>query len=320
MKYIGVDIGGTNLKVGIINEDGSIFNSSNVPMVKGENECIELLESVILSLLNEGNLSLKEIAGIGIGVPGTLDAERGIVEYSNNLHYNDFELGSLLTKKFNLPVRMSNDANVATFGEAIYGAGKQYTQMIMLTLGTGVGGGIIINNELYEGNQSKAGELGHVVVKVGGRKCSCGRVGCLESYASATALILSVKEAMEKDKNSKMWQVCGGDINAVGGRTVFQAVELGDKTALAVLEEYVMYLSEGILDFCNIFRPQAIALGGGVCNAGAPLFDRINDYCKKANYGYNRTPAVPVIKAVLGNDAGIIGAAALVQSYLNKTK
>ena len=208
------------------------------------------------------------------------------------------------------PVRLTNDANAASLGEAKYGAGKSYETIIMLTLGTGVGGGIIINGKLFEGNEGKGAELGHSVIVVDGEQCTCGRKGCLETYASATALIRETKKAMRLNKRSLMWKVCP-DIDLVGGKVPFEAAKQGDKVAIDVLDNYIKYLGEGILNFCNIFRPNVVVLSGGIANAGDYLFDRVNKYVKDRNYGYKMTPEVKVVPAQLGYDSGKIGAAAL---------
>ena len=180
----------------------------------------------------------------------------------------------------------------------------------MLTLGTGVGGGIIINGELFEGNEGKGGELGHTVIVVDGEPCSCGRRGCLEAYASASALIRETKKAMRLNKRSLMWKI-SPDIELVNGKLPFEAAKQGDATAIKVLDNYVKYLGEGILNYCNIFRPNVIVLSGGIANAGDFLFDRVNAYVKERNYGYKSTPKVKVVPAELGYDSGKIGAAAL---------
>jgi glucokinase len=180
----------------------------------------------------------------------------------------------------------------------------------MLTLGTGVGGGIIINGKLFEGNEGKGAELGHSVIVVDGEQCTCGRKGCLETYASATALIRETKKAMQLNKRSLLWKVCP-DIDLVGGKVPFDAAKQGDPTAIKVLDNYIKYLGEGILNFCNIFRPNVIVLSGGIANAGDYLFDRVNNYVRERNYGYKMTPEVKIVPAELGYDSGKIGAAAL---------
>jgi glucokinase len=209
------------------------------------------------------------------------------------------------------PVKVSNDANVAALGEAVYGAAKNYNDSIMLTLGTGVGGGIIIGKKIYEGNESKGAEVGHAVIVVGGEPCNCGRRGCLETYCSATALIRETKRAMLEDKSSLMWKHVNGDIEAVDGETSFACEKLGDAAAAKVVKNYVFYLAESIMNFCNIFRPEAIVLGGGVCAQGDNLLSRVVELCERGYYGYKGTPKVDILIAELKNDAGILGAASL---------
>ena len=241
---------------------------------------------------------------------GTLDVKNGIVNYANNLGWENLHVADIFHEYLPYPVRLTNDANAASLGEAKYGAGKAYENIIMLTLGTGVGGGIILNGKLYEGNEGKGAELGHSVIVVDGEQCTCGRKGCLETYASATALIRETKKAMQTHKRSLMWEVCP-DIDLVGGKVPFEAAKQGDKVAIEVLDNYIKYLGEGILNFCNIFRPNVVVLSGGIANAGDYLFDRVNKYIKDRNYGYKMTPEVKVVPAELGYDSGKIGAAAL---------
>ena len=200
---------------------------------------------------------------------------------------------------------------MAALGEGIFGAAKGYENVVMFTLGTGVGGGIIIDKKLYEGNESKGAELGHAVLVLGGEECTCGRKGCIEAYCSASALIRDTKRAMLADTDSKMWEYANNDINNVNGRTAFAMARENDESALKVVNDYIMYLSESIMNYCNIFRPEAFVLGGGICGEGKFLIDRIVKYCEERHYGYQGTPAVKILTATLGNDAGIIGAAAL---------
>ena len=311
MIAIGIDIGGTSIKGAAVDSNGNIYDTFSMPVTKGEpgEIMIAKLADIVKDYISNNKLE-KEIVGIGVGCPGTLDFEKGIVNYSNNLNWNDLKLREIFNKVLPYPVRLINDANAAALGEAKFGAGKEYDTVIMLTLGTGVGGGIITNGKVYEGNEGKGGELGHTVIVVDGELCSCGRKGCLEAYASATALIRETKKAMEENKKSLMWKVAP-TLDSVGGRTSFEAAKQGDKTALDVVDNYVKYLSEGILNFCNIFRPNVIVLSGGIANAGNFLFDKVNKYIEDRDYGYKRTPAVKVVPAQLGYDSGKIGAAAL---------
>lgn len=221
----------------------------------------------------------------------------------------------MIEDAFKIPVKITNDANAAALGEAIFGAGKKYNSTIMLTLGTGVGGGVIIDHHLFEGNEGKGTELGHIILVPNGLPCGCGRKGCLEQYASATGLMRQTKEAMEQHKESIMWKLVEGDINNVNGKTVFDAEALGDETAKAVLKQYVFYLGEGLLDFCNIFRPNAIILSGGIAKQGENLNSRLRAYMADRHYGYLNSPVVDLVSATLGYEAGIIGAATLI---LNK--
>lgn len=311
MIAIGIDIGGTSIKGAAVDSNGRVYETFSMPFVKGEpgKVTVSKLASIVKEYIATFDLE-KKIAGIGIGCPGTLDIKNGVVNYSNNLGWNNLPLVDIMHEQLPYPIRLTNDANAASLGEAKFGAGKAYETIIMLTLGTGVGGGIIIDGKLFEGNEGKGGELGHTVIVVDGEQCTCGRKGCLEAYASATALIRDTKKAMRLNKKSLMWQI-SPDIDLVGGKVPFEAAKQGDQTALAVIDNYVKYLGEGILNFCNIFRPNVIVLSGGLANAGAFLFDKVNKYVEERYYGYKSTPAVKIVPAELGYDSGKIGAAAL---------
>ncbi len=311
MIAIGIDIGGMSIKGAAVDSNGRVYEKFSMPFIKGEDGEITIrkLAETVKEYIAAQGLEDK-IAGIGLGSPGTLDVEHGIVNYANNLGWNDLHVADIMHEILPYPVRLTNDANAASLGEAKYGAGKSYKTIIMLTLGTGVGGGIIIDGQLYEGNEGKGGELGHTVIVVNGEQCTCGRKGCLEAYASASALIRETKKAMRSNKRSLMWKI-SPDIDLVGGKVVFEAAKQGDAPAIKVLDEYIKYLGEGILNYCNIFRPNVIVLSGGIANAGPALFEPLNAYIKERNYGYKSTPEVKVVPAELGYDSGKIGAAAL---------
>ena len=311
MIAIGIDIGGMSIKGAAVDSNGRVYEKFSMPFVKGEpgEVTIRKLADLVKEYIASNHLDGK-IEGIGIGSPGTLDVEHGVVNYANNLGWNELPVAKLMNEVLPYPIRLTNDANAAAYGEAKFGAGKSYETVIMLTLGTGVGGGIIINGQLFEGNQAKGGELGHTVIVVDGEQCTCGRKGCLEAYASASALIRETKKAMLANKRSLMWKICP-EIELVGGKVVFEGVAQGDKVATNVLNNYIKYLGEGILNYCNIFRPNVIVLSGGIANAGTPLFDPLNEYVKERHYGYKATPEVKVVPAELGYDSGKIGAAAL---------
>ena len=310
MYSIGIDIGGMSIKVGLVN-DGAIIEQNRSKTAKTATECIENMINQINTLLVNNNVSLSKLKGIGIGCPGAVSSETGVVEFLPNLGWENVALAHELKKAFNVNIALSNDANVAALAETIYGCAKDYKTSVMFTLGTGVGGGIVIDNKLFEGGWSRGAELGHATLILGGEDCSCGRCGCIECYTSATALIKQTKRAMLGDKTSKMWQYVNGNIDAVDGRTAFECEKLGDKTAKSVVDTYVMYLGESILNMLNIFRPEAFILGGGISAQGKNLTDRLEKYCEKYDYGYKDAPRTKILTATLGNDAGIIGAASL---------
>lgn len=312
MYYVGVDIGGMSIKIGIVDGEGKILYSSVIPTEKiTPNEQLEKTASAIEELLKNSKIEKSQIKGVGVGCPGAITKE-GMVRSSSNLKWTYFPLKDLLEGHLGLPVRVANDADAAALGEFIFGEGKKYNNVIMLTLGTGVGGGIIINKKLYEGTNGVVAELGHISLRLGGHRCGCGRRGCYEQYASATALIRQTKQAMNKDKDSFMWKLVDGDISKVDGKTAFLSAKAGDKTGKKVVEKYVSYIAEGLLDFCNIFRPDAFILGGGISKEGRYLTDKIVKCLDMMDYGYPGSPRAEVLTASLKNDAGIIGAASLV--------
>lgn len=309
---IGVDIGGTNIKGGTITKEGKVLKAFTIPVFKKDTQevTIHKLIFALNSFLLENHYDKKDIIGIGLGVPGSIDATNGVVTYSNNLNWHELPIAKLVSEGTGLPVRITNDANAATLGEAKFGAGKKYKNIIMLTLGTGVGGGIIIDGKLYEGNLGKGGELGHTIIVVDGEPCTCGEKGCLETYASATALNRDTRRMMDLHKDSKLWDVSQrmGKINA---RTAFIAEQEGDIYAHILVENYVKYLCTGLINYCNIFRPDAIVLSGGIANEGENLLERIRSYCKEHHYGFKGTPEVKILTSELGYDSGKIGAASL---------
>ena len=308
MIAIGIDIGGTSIKGAAVNDKGQVFDVFAMPVEKGEDQ-----ETTIIKLRNlvEDYISShkfdEEIVGIGMGIPGAIDSPKGVVSYSNNLKWRNLNIREMMAP-LGYEVRITNDANAAALGEARFGAGKDYRDILMITLGTGVGGGIIIDRKLYEGNEGKGAELGHMIVKMGGRQCSCGRKGCLEAYASATGLLADTKIAMEKDKNSLLWEMSKDGLNA---KTVFDACRREDRTAKRLVKNYVKYLSEGLMNYFNIFRPEAVVLSGGIAKEGDYLISRVKRYCKRNHYGYEGAPEVEILVSKLGYDSGKIGAASL---------
>ena len=309
---IGVDIGAMSIKIGVVNQLGQILYKTTFKTDKNHLLAIDGIAKNIKGLLNENNISITDVKGIGVGCPGAVNSKTGVIDFLPNLDWENIAITDLLKNHFKLPVKISNDANVATLGEAIYGCAKDFNSAIMFTLGTGVGGGIIIDKKLFEGELSRGAELGHITLFLDGKECTCGRKGCIEQYVSAKALIGQTKVTMEQNLASKMWDYVGGDIDKVDGKTAFECSKIGDKTANEVVDTYVYYLGESILNMLNIFRPQAFILGGGISNAGDYLVDKVKAYCESKNYGYKKAPKTQILRATLGNDAGIIGASLLV--------
>lgn len=309
---IGVDIGGMSIKAGLVDQDGKILKECRMKTEKTADKCIENLVLQINELLQFKNLTIKDIKGIGIGCPGAVSSESGIVDFLPNLGWVNVPLVKILKEKFDTEIKISNDASVATLAEAVYGVAKDYNNCLMFTLGTGVGGGIVINKKLYDGGFGRGGELGHITLDINGEPCTCGRKGCIETFVSATALIKQTKRAMLENKNTAMWQYVKNDIEKVDGKTAFECAKQGDTTAIKVVDNYVMYLSESIMGLLNIFRPDVFILGGGISLQGKDLTDKITKYCERFDYGYKTAPKTKIVTAELGNEAGIIGAAALI--------
>lgn len=310
---IGVDLGGTNIKVGIVDENKKIIAKKSVKTLSERpyQEVIADMGKAVLSLLDEQKILLTDCVSLGIGSPGVIDAEKGVVIYSNNLEWNYVPLTEELKKYVNLPIYASNDANCAALGEVVAGAAKGTRNALLFTLGTGVGGGIVIEGKVFEGGHPGGAELGHCVLVVDGELCTCGRRGCFEAYASATALIRNTKRAAEAHPESLLNTLCGGDIDKIDGVTPFDAAKKGDAAGKQVVADYIKYLGEGIADMVNIFRPEVVLLSGGVCNQGEYLTKPVNECVRKACFGGTSCFVPEVTRATLGNDAGIIGAAML---------
>lgn len=310
--YIGIDLGGTNIKGGLINDEGSIIVSEIVKTesYKGPDAVIDNIISLVKLLLQKSGMSYSDIEGVGLCSPGLVNSKEGIVIYSNNLKWENVHIVKRIENELGIKARITNDANAAALGEAKFGASKDFDNSVFITLGTGVGGGIIINGKLYEGNQSAGAEIGHIVISVDGEKCTCGRLGCFESYASATGLIRETKKAMEKNKNSLMWKIAEGNLDNVSGKTAFLCYKQ-DAAAKAVVENYIKALGEGLTNIANLFRPDVIILGGGVSKEGDNLIVPLQKFVDKHIYAQNLGPRVPIKIAALGNNAGFFGAAAL---------
>lgn len=314
MMYLGIDVGGTNIAVGVVNENKEIIaktsNKSPVPCTM--DEFCDTMAFTARQAMEKAGITLDDIPWVGIGCPGTVNRGTGIIEFTNNLHFSNWPLVKMMEERMGgKKVIIENDANAAAYGEFKAGALKGAQNAVAITLGTGIGSGIIIDGNIYAGNNYAAGEMGHMVIVYDGRQCNCGRKGCWERYASATGLIITTKEYMEKDKDSVMWELCDGDINKASGRTAFDAMRKGDASGKAVVDEFINYLGCGLVNVINTFQPDILCIGGGICNEGETLLAPVRAYIDKEQYAMNAKLKTKVCRAELGNDAGIIGAALL---------
>ena len=310
--YIGIDIGGMSIKAGIVNEEGRILKKSTC--TTRSNESYEVIVKDIVDLcddvLNGYKLKRSDIKGVGIGCPGTVDSGKGIITFAANLNFKNVDIITEFKKHWDVKCAVNNDANCAAFGETKFGKDKGITDALFVTLGTGIGTGFIINGKIFEGENGAGAEGGHICINMNGKKCSCGEKGCWEAYASATALLAQTEAAIARHPESLMNKLVSEQ--GLSGKVPFEAYKEGDKTAKRVVKQYVKYIAVGIVNFINVFRPQVVIVGGGVSNAGEYFIKMIEDEVKLHVFGgsVNKTPHI--IKAVLGNDAGIIGAAAAI--------
>lgn len=306
-RYAGIDIGGTNVKIGIIDENGKVYAKSSIKIADdlSVGNVVEKTSAELLRLIGETKVT---ISGVGVGIPGLIDSEKGLVVCSGNLDWTNENIVDEFKKFLPSPVKIGNDANVATLGEVLFGVGKNYGNCVMLTIGTGVGSGIVINGKIYAGKASAGAEIGHMIINVGGKPCTCGGFGCLEAYASATALKDETRKAMLDNPNSEMWEI--GSPENVSGKTAFAYCET-DETARGVVDNYVENLSVGIVNVANIFRPDAIILGGGVSYEGERLLKPLKEKLRSKIFAGDLGPKVELLLAMLRNDAGFMGAAAL---------
>ena len=306
--YIGIDLGGTNIAVGIVDDDGKIIAKDSTPTLseRGYKEIIKDMASLSKKLMADNNISEEKIKGVGIGCPGTIDIKTGTVLFSNNIRMENVPLAEEFKKYLDVKVKVMNDADAAAYGEYAVN-GNNVDSFIFITLGTGVGGGIIINKKVYNGFNSAGGELGHITLVHDGVPCNCGNIGCWEAYASVTALIRQTKEAMEKNPESLMHRYAEKE-GKVTGRTAFDAAKAGDEAALRVVKQYREYVASGLVSIVNIFQPEKIAIGGGISKEGDYLINPIIEYCYEHEYNKNG-PKTQISVATLFNDAGIIGSA-----------
>ena len=295
---IGIDIGGTDTKIGLVDVHNKLLDSVCIP-TKAERPADEVIRTVAetaLSILDKNGIAMEQCVGVGIGVPGTVDRKKGIVRYSNNIRWEDVPLVKEMSTYLPIPVEIANDADCAALGETIAGAGKECSDVVMITLGTGVGGVVVLDGEIYEGRGIGGSELGHMVIVENGEPCTCGRRGCLEAYASATALKREAKRASKKELIPS---------------EIFALAKQGDPAMKEVVEIYIRRLGLGIVNIVNIFRPQLVLLGGGISGQGESLLVPLRRILREECFGGERGDVPEIEEAVLGNNAGIIGAAGL---------
>ena len=314
MHYLGIDLGGTNIAAGILDENMKIIRKGSAPTGgdRHYSEIIRDMAQLSLKLLDEAGLTVKDIPYIGIGSPGTVDRENGILLYSNNIKFDCVPMREEMQKLIPLPVYLENDANCAALAEGLVGAARDVEDSITVTLGTGIGGGIILGSRIYAGFNGMAGEIGHTVIGMGGEKCTCGRDGCWEAYASATALIRQTRRAAMADPTSAIHRLVQGNLDNINAKTAFDAMREGDPTGAKVVNQYIRYLAEGIANMINIFRPAKIVIGGGISKEGETLLQPLRELVRELTYfGGGDVQQTRIVCAQTGNDAGIIGAAIL---------
>ena len=318
MFTIGVDLGGTNIAIGLCDENLKIVDKGSVPTKAARDAKLIIKDMAELAkkIIERNNLKLSDIEYVGIAAPGTVNSKTGIVEYSNNLPFLNFPIADVF--KSYLPVSrviIANDANAAALAEALAGAAKNTKNSVMITLGTGVGGGVIIDGKIFDGGVNCAGaELGHTVIVAGGRQCSCGRRGCWEAYSSATGLAAMTREKMVELKLKGVSSILFDEENREGkvsARTAFSAMKKGDAAGKEIVDNYIFYLAEGITNMINIFQPEVLSIGGGVCNEREYLTKPLIELVTRDQYTRTNPNKTKIVTATLGNDAGIIGAAGL---------
>lgn len=317
MYNIGIDLGGTNIAAAIVDEQGNILRKGSVPTMRERDYTLIVkdMANLALNLVKEHGLDVTDIHSVGIGSPGTPDTENGLIVYANNLQFKNTPIREEFNKHYNVPVYIENDANAAAYGEFVAGVGSKYKDFVAITLGTGVGSGVIIDNKIITGSYHAGAELGHTVIQVGGSTCTCGRKGCWEEYSSATALIREGKKAASAHAESKLNELTGSDINKMNAKIVFDAAQAGDHVAKKVIDWYIDYLAVGLVNVINIFQPQAIALGGGVSAQKENLLQPLREKMVDEIYGGADALKTDLLVCELGNDAGIIGAAMLYKLY-----
>lgn len=310
--YIGIDIGGMSTKGALFTKDGDILERGVFETDQNADYRIFVKQIVSLckEMLAKQKLDISALRGVGMAIPGSIDSEKGVITYSNNIKFANVPIVEEFNKYIDVPVRIGNDANLAVLGEMYFGSAKSYKDIVFVTLGTGIGTGIVSNGKLILGAAGAGAEGGHTLLRINGNKCTCGRNGCWETYGSVTALIKLTEKYISKYPASLMTRFAEEE-GKVSGKTSFLAAKAGDKYGKIVVSKYLKYVSEGILNFVNVFRPEVVLIGGGISNEGDELMRRIEQYVNRYSYGSELKPIVKVKKAMLKNDAGVYGGLAL---------
>lgn len=311
--YIGIDLGGTNIVAAVVDENYNILTkaSTKTNRPRPAEAIADDMAAMAIKAVKDANLTMDDIEWVGVGTPGIANSATGVIEYSNNLGFENTPMAELIRKHIDKPVYIENDANAAAYGEYVAGAAKGAKNAVCITLGTGVGGGIIIDGKIYAGSNFGGAEIGHTVISLDGPQCSCGRKGCFEAYSSATGLIRMTKEKMEQCPDSVMHKITEERSGKVSARTAFDAMRQGDPAAKEVVDFYIKALAAGITNTINIFQPDILCVGGGVCNEGDPLLLPMKALVEQEVYTRNSPKNTKIVIAELGNDAGLIGAAFL---------
>lgn len=314
MYTIGIDLGGTNIVASVVDDDYNIIGTSKTPTnsPRSADEIFDDIADVCEEAVKTAGLTMEDIDSVGMGTPGTVNQD-GVIEFANNLAFNNVPARTMLAKRINKSeekVFIENDANCAALGEAYAGCGNGAKDFVAVTLGTGVGSGVIIGGKIVNGVNYAGGECGHMVIVVDGEQCSCGRKGCWEAYASATALIRQTKKAMEEYPDSLMHKLAKEE-GKVSGRTAFDAMRLGDIAGIKVVDDYIKYVACGLINIVNALQPEIICIGGGICNEGETLMKPLRRFVQSERYSIHSKIQTKIVKAELGNDAGVIGAALL---------
>ncbi len=319
--YCGIDLGGTNIKAGIVDGEGKLLNKVSIKTraERAMEEIIHDMGQLAVDAIKDAGLEVKDIEAIGIGSPGTPDNDEGLLVYSSNLPFNKAPMRKLIREVVDLPVYIDNDANCAAMAEAVAGAGKGAKDSVTITLGTGVGAGVIINGRIFSGFNQAGSEFGHTVLVSGGVQCGCGRKGCFEQYASASALARMTKEAAEANPDSLLNKV-KEDFGEWNAQIAFVAMKQGDKVAEKVIDSYTNYLADGLANAINTFMPEVLVVGGGVCGEGDPLLIPMREKTMSRPYFGPGVKKTRIELAQMGNDAGIVGAAMMGKSCVDDGK